>query len=75
MSEGRKRIRKIRNLHLCGFFVQSDGLREVEEARTAMLAFSRDVDSPQAIRRRPSSLKPQKSTDITPCINLVELGK
>ena len=37
------------------FSVQSYGLREVEEARTTMLEFAQDVDSPQDISHYPSS--------------------
>ena len=48
------------------FSIQTDILREVEEARTYMIVFSRDVNSPRAIRRCPSYLKPQMRMDIPP---------
>ena len=47
---GRKRIRKSRKIRLCGCFVQSDGLREMEEAIMAMLTFAQDVNIPWALR-------------------------
>ena len=52
---GRGGIRKRRKLQLCGFHVQSDGLKEVEEARTVMLAFNWYVDTPRGLRCCPSS--------------------
>ena len=55
--------------------VQPNGLREVEEVRTTIFAFTRDVDSPRALRRRPSSPTLQKTMDIPPCINLIRSGK
>ena len=58
-----------------GFYVQYDGLREVEEARTSMLAFDQNVDIPRVLRRRPSSPMPPTIMDITPCINLLRSGK
>ena len=57
------------------FSIHSNGLREVDEVRTVMLVFNWDVDSPGALRRRPSSPKPQTTTEIPPYINLLELGK
>ena len=57
------------------FSIQPDNLREVDEARTAMLALAWDVNTPQALRCRPSSLTPQTTTEITPCINLLVSGK
>ena len=45
------------------FSVQSDGLRDMEEAITAMLTFTWDVDSPWAPRRHPYSMKPQTTTE------------
>ena len=57
------------------FPVQSDGLREVYEARTAMFAFARDVNTPQALRISTSSPTLQTTTDIPPWINLLGSGK
>ena len=57
------------------FSVQSNGLREVEEARTAMLAFDWYDNRPQALRCRHSSLTPQTTAEITSCIKLLGLGK
>ena len=52
------------------FSVQSDGLREMEEAITAMLTFTWDVDSPWAPRRHPYSMKPQTTTETPYLVNL-----
>ena len=52
------------------FSVQSDGLREVEEARIAMIKFVQDVDIPPDLRRCTSSPKSQRMTYIPLCINL-----
>ena len=43
---GKRKIWKRRKLQLCGFFVQSDDFREVDEARTAMITFAWDVTFP-----------------------------
>ena len=48
------------------FSVQSDGLREVEEVMTYMLAFTQDFNTPQTFRRRPYSTTPETMMDIPP---------
>ena len=57
------------------FYDQFNGLRKLEEAKKAILAFTRYANSPWEIRRRPSYLTLQTMTDIPPCTNLLGLGK
>ena len=42
------------------FSIQSDGIRDVEVVRTAMIPFERDVDTPLALRRHPYYLPPHR---------------
>ena len=57
------------------FSVQSDGLREVEEARTAILEFGWDGDIPRALKRRLSSPTPQITTKTTPTSTCSDRGR
>ena len=54
------------------FSVQYGSLRDMEEARMAMLAFDQDADILQVLRQRTSYMMPQMTEDISPCINLGE---
>ena len=78
LAEGRGNRRERRQIGgsftSMDFSIQSNGIREVKEARVSMLAFTRYFDIPWALKRCPSPLTPHTVTYIPPCTNLIGVG-